>query len=546
MTRIIETDDASANTSTLYAMLPGDEFFGLLDQGTSDWIAVTLEAGKTYSFGAVGMESQATGLTDPLLKLHAANGSLLAQNDDGGPGLFADLSYTATTSGTYYIEVKALSSIGDGVYGLVATEGDRPSYGIEMAGAVLYRPGSAWVDTPGTSVTLTWGVRASGPAEDASGHAAPFSVLTDAQIAATVRALGNYSDVANLTFEQVNPGGTTNSATILVGAYTSTTDGAGAYAQFPGSMAANKVAGDLWINNDSVSRTNIPVGSYDNWVFLHELGHAMGLAHPGDYNAAPGVSITYQNSAQFVEDSNQYTVMSYFDATDTEAKAPKSHCDTLMLDDIFALQQMYGANFGTRAGNDTYGFRSTIGGAYDFKVNKDPLLCIWDGAGTDTLNLSGFGKDQRIDLNQGQFSDVGGFKGNLSIALGAEIENAIGGRGSDTIFGNELNNRLKGGKGVDFLVGEGGNDVMSGNGGADGFVFVAGYGHDKITDFNLSQDFLSLTTDLWGGVNLTKTQMLNQFAHAVGGDLVLDFGADQLTLMHISSTAGLASQIVIS
>ena len=116
-------------------------------------------------------------------------------------------------------------------------------------------------------------------------------------------ALANYAGICNLTFTQVNPGGVTNDATILMGAYNSTSDGAGAYANYPGSTASGKAAGDLWINNDSVSTTDLPIGSYDQFVFLHELGHAMGLAHPGDYNAAPGVSITYAHNAQFVEDS---------------------------------------------------------------------------------------------------------------------------------------------------------------------------------------------------------------------------------------------------
>ena len=64
--------------------------------------------------------------------------------------------------------------------------------------------------------------------------------------------------------------------------------------------------GDLWINDTYVSETVITLGSYDNYVFLHELGHAMGLAHPGDYNASSGVSLAYKNSAQFKQDSGQF------------------------------------------------------------------------------------------------------------------------------------------------------------------------------------------------------------------------------------------------
>ena len=545
MTTIIETTDAAGSTSTLYAMLAGDVFIGKLSQGETDWIAVTLVAGHTYSFGSVGLGAAGSGVTDPLLKLRAANGTVLNNGslaDDAGPGFNADLQYTAVTSGTYYIEVKSLSGAIDGEYGLVVTEGNRPSYDAELGAAVIYREGITWAATPGTAVALTWGVRASGPALDASGNSAPFSQLSAAQIAATEAALANFAEVGNISFTQVDPG----SATILVGAYTSASDGAGAYAYFPGSTAAGNSAGDLWINNDAVSTNSLPVGSYDHFVFLHELGHAIGLDHPGDYNAAPGVTITYNNAAQFIEDSQQFSVMSYFSASATEPDSPTTYSDTLMLYDIYAIQEMYGVNNATRSGNDTYGFHATLGGAYDFTVNVDPLLCIWDGAGIDTLDLSGFGGRQIIDLNDGAFSNVGGFTGNLSIAVGADIENAVGGRGRDKIYGNELNNVLKGGRGVDILFGAGGNDRMTGNAGADGFLFLDGFGRDRITDFSTTDDLLSLSSDLWGGGVMTASEVLASFAVIRNGSVVLDFVTDELTLKGVSATTGLADNILIA
>lgn len=544
MTTLFEDADAVSSAATAYRMAAGDEFYGINPQDQSDWIAVALQAGVKYSFGAVGIGAANSGLTDPLIKLHAANGALLAADDDGGPGLTSALTFTAGSTGTYFIEVKALVSKGDGIYGLSVAEGPLPDYSVEMGAGVLYRDGSSWASSPATAVNLTWGVRSSGPAEDASGNLTAFIALSAAQIAATQAALGNYSDVANISFTRVNPGGTTNSATILVGAYNSGGDGAGAYANFPGSTGSASSAGDLWINNDSVSRNTVPLGTYDYWVFLHELGHAMGLSHPGDYNAAPGVTITYKNAAQYVQDSNQFTVMSYFDATDTQARAPGTYADTLMMYDIYAVQKMYGVNQGTRAGNDIYGFHSNLGGAYDFTVNADPLLCIWDGAGRDTLDLSGFQAAQSVNLTAGTFSDVGGFKGNLSIAIGSAIENAVGGRGNDTIFGNDLNNVLKGGKGQDILAGGSGNDRMTGGGGADGFVFAAADGRDTVTDFSKATDAISLATDLWGGTTKTASEVLHQFASIQGGNLILDFGTDELTLLHISSLAGMADRIV--
>ena len=546
MTLITETADATSNTATSYSMGVGDVFYGRESQGGTDWVAVTLVAGHTYSFGAVGLGAVGSGVTDPLIKLHAANGTVLDQNDDSGPGFCADLSFTATTSGTYYIEVKSLNGVTDGEYGLVVTEGDRPSYGADLGAAVLYRAGASWNASAGEPVNITWAVRGSGIATDASGDPAPFSMLTAAQIAATQDALANYSEISNITFNRlVGSGGVaSNSATILVGAYTSTTDGAGAYAMFPGSTAASSSDGDLWINNDSVSTTSMPVGTYDYFVFLHELGHAMGLEHPGDYNAAPGVNITYRNSAQFIEDSQQFSVMSYFAATDTQADSPTSYCDTLMLYDIYAIQSMYGVNSATRSGNDTYGFHSNLSGAYDFTANADPLMCIWDGAGLDTLDLSGFGGRQVIDLNDGGFSDVGGFKGNLSIAYGAMIENAVGGRGADEIWGNDLANFLRGGKGGDLLFGDCGNDRLAGNGGVDDFVFASGSGRDRIIDFDASSETLTLSRDLWGGVTKTAAQVISEFAVLRNGIVVFDFGVDELTLQGVNATAALSANLL--
>jgi serralysin len=543
MATIIETTDAAESAATSYGMAVGDQFYGTMSMNESDWVRVTLVAGQTYSFGAIGLGAAASGVTDPMLVLHGAGGAILRQNDDGGPGLSARLTYTAATSGVFHVEVKSLAGAANGGYAMVVNEGTRPDYGADLGAAVLYGEGSSWAETPQTGVALTWGVRQSGPALDANLDPAPFATLSAAQIAATVAALGNFSEVGNVTFTRVGSG-TTDNATILVGAYSSAGDGAGAYAWFPGSTASNDDAGDLWINNAEVSRSNLPVGGYGYYVFLHELGHALGLSHPGDYNAAPGVSITYANAAQFTQDSQQFSVMSYFSAKSTEIACPSSYCDTLMLYDIAAVQSLYGVNHATRAGNDVYGFNATVGGAYDFTVNDDPLLCIWDGGGVDTLNLSGFGGRQVIDLAGGAFSDVGGFRGNLSIAVGAVIENAVGGRGADDIYGNDAANALRGGRGDDLLAGGRGADRLTGNAGADAFYFGAGDGRDRVMDFNRADDGLVLAEELWAGTK-TAAQVVAEFAALRGGNVVFDFGADELTLIGVTAVAGLAANILI-
>ena len=88
MTTLFEAADAASDATTAYAMAAGDTFFGRDAQGASDWIAVTLQAGQTYSFGAVGIGAATSGVSDPLLKLHGSGGAF-ARLASVSPGFVA-------------------------------------------------------------------------------------------------------------------------------------------------------------------------------------------------------------------------------------------------------------------------------------------------------------------------------------------------------------------------------------------------------------------------------------------------------------------------
>lgn len=361
-----------------------------------------------------------------------------------------------------------------------------PSFNAEQAAAHITRVGLSWSAGLGQGTTITYGFRATAgpnPAADATG----FSRFTEAQINVAMLALSMWSEVANVVFQRVGSGSVgdtayTDDAAMLMGNWTTGGSYAGGFGAYPGNRSSTSTSGDLWINGQIESLTN-PSARLGLGTYLHEIGHNLGLAHPGSYAAAPGGQITYGAHAEYLEDSVQYSVMSYFRASESGARIADFSWNgstydrlvvPLMMDDIAAIQRLYGANMTTRAGDTVYGFNANADRDWFKAQNVDNGLwfCAWDGGGIDTFDFSGFADNQLIDLAPGSFSNVGsdglpwtagiGAIGNVSIAVGTVIENAIGGSGHDVILGNDADN---------VLWGRNGNDRIDGGRGVD----TAGY-----------------------------------------------------------------------
>lgn len=447
MPNIVESADAAASIATAYTLGIGQTARGTINvNGDHDWFEIDLVAGQTYTFAMTGTGTN--NVLDTYLRLMSSDGStVLAFNDNGLQGNNSVFTFTASSTGSYFLDASAFTATEAGhQYGISVTAGTRASFDTDMGAGVIDTDYS-WSATPGTGANVTYAFRMTD-----SGDEAGFSQLTAAEISAVQSILAMYSEVCGITFTQVNPGGYSDNATILFQNYFSTTDGAGAYAYYPGSTASTSRSGDVYLNTNSVSTTSLPVGGYSYFAIMHELGHALGLSHPGLYNAGPGQSITYANNAQFTQDTQMYSVMSYFDESFTGASNYASYADALMLLDIQALQNIYGANTATRSGNTVYGFNSNAGGVYNFVTNTTPALCIWDGGGSDTIDLSGYSMMQVVNLNDGTFSNIGGGTNNVSIAVGANIENVIGGSGNDFFFASAAANTINGGVGSDWVT----------------------------------------------------------------------------------------------
>ncbi|SMF67896.1 serralysin [Allosphingosinicella indica] len=366
-----------------------------------------------------------------------------------------------------------------------------------------------------------------------------FSPFTAAQRTATREAIGLWDDIIKVNFQETSfqqgdlnfmntTTGPAQAAAYLPYDYGSEEG----FKNFEGDdVSYYEIAGDVFVNPNQASNFQFLPGQYGLNTLVHEIGHAIGLEHPGAYNFGPGFDVTYDNGAEYYQDSRMYSIMSYWDAEETGAahvnweNLTYSYNSTPMIHDILAAQRIYGVEENTRTGNTTYGFNSNAGkDMYDFTKNPNPVISIYDAGGNDTLDLSGYNTRSFIDLNPGAFSSAGGFysediptldeinarraaaglaprtqatydlyielfgatytdglmRDNISIAYNSIIENAVGGGGDDTIVANGAANRIDGGAGNDIVSYQTSGTAVSVNlanglvsGGAAGDVLIS-------------------------------------------------------------------------
>ncbi len=340
-------------------------------------------------------------------------------------------------------------------------------------------------------------------------------------------AAQTWADLANVRFDFVQPGETADIYVYglnFANAYGPAFASAGGISSGPNYDYGTRIA-----INTTNGWPSMEPGALDGFLTpVHEIGHALGLSHPGPYDGG-GNFTGYNWDAEYVEDTRMYSVMSYFSSTitgadyaglDTEFVTPGTH-------DAYVIQQLYGANWETRAFDTTYGYNASgVTPFYDFDNNGGvPLvITIWDGGGEDWLDLSGDASGVTLDLRPGAFSSTHGMTYNISLAyvpedapdeLAGYIENARGGAGNDLLTGNDRDNVLIGNNGNDTLIGLDGDDELRGGGGNDrlegggGTDWLDGGGGTDTADYTYSSGnwTIGLAADLddHGGVGIWGT-----------------------------------------
>ena len=300
----------------------------------------------------------------------------------------------------------------------------------------------------GTAVTVTFSFPTTMPSSYTGEDALDWKPFSEAQKTATREVLNLLQQQTKLTFQEVAESDTA-SGTMRFCNNTQTTSAG--YALLPNSTKTDRDA-DTWMA--SGADTPVVIGDYTWQTLVHEIGHAIGLNHPGNYNAGESKNAdAVGNFLSADEDAFFNSIMSY------RQSAQDINAIWFMPYDMLTLRHLYGkTDFG--AGNNTYAYTDSSG---TFITN------LIDDGGIDTLDFSAATAGVGLNLTPGAYSSVGKIASganalaNLTTAFDATIEKAIGTALADTMLGNAANNSFTGG---------GGDDTLDGAAGADTAVYA--------------------------------------------------------------------------
>ena len=141
------------------------------------------------------------------------------------------------------------------------------------------------------------------------------------------------------------------------------------------------------VSTDTLFSFGSSMDSYTFTAYIHEIGHAIGLGHPGPYNGGQPDFLTQTIS---IDDSWQISVMSYIDQAENWF-SPGDYAEpvTPMIADIMAIHELYGKPDSVNGGNTRYGYKPDNAGTY-----MDEFFRVWSGQNNPFFNIDTTGEHQ--------------------------------------------------------------------------------------------------------------------------------------------------------
>jgi serralysin len=306
--------------------------------------------------------------------------------------------------------------------------------------------------------------------------------FTEAEKAATRSVLNYISSVVPITFKEVVETSADNSPVGDIRLVNNDQADSSGYALFP-SDSDTLLRGDVFLANSAIDKS-YAAGSFEYDTTLHEIAHALGLKHPGNYNAGTEPSTDPGNYLATSEDSKTLSVVSYAEHSQELQRIDFAPYDLL------ALKYMYGLK-PQNLGNSTYIWTDAIG---------QQLQTLIDDGGQDQIDLQNITTATRIDLREGSSSSAGltganaaqvnvAALQNIQMAFDTVIETVLGSPQADTIIGNASPNKLEG---------RGGSDVLDGGDGIDTAVWTS-----PLANYKLSQTATGFAVQAKSGIDGT-------------------------------------------
>lgn len=391
---------------------------------TTGAIKLALKKGAAYSFSAGYAYSYSGGKPAVAMQIADSTGKIVASGKGNA------LKWTATADGDYTVTLAITAAKGgsaafssykidamQSLSRLPASTGNKLVDAVMAGGSYWWHPAGSVATLSSTKIsetirqlngassTVYYGFLDGSESYLSTADAQGFAAMSEAQQSVVKTAFDYLSTLINVTFEQDE-----SKANIEFG--TNAQTASAGYANYPLGNGANPSVLML-DNSDNAANDGDNLGTKGGYgweTLIHEIGHAMGLKHPGPYNAgggktpAPYLPTPLDNRAMSIMSYNNPVASQLLRVSGTSSDSGYSYSYSLSTQnpwtyqtyDLAALQYLYGANTLT-AGADL-----TLDNSYaDFQTVWAPQ------SGGIKLDASATTRANLFDLRPGAYSSIG-------------------------------------------------------------------------------------------------------------------------------------------